>query len=82
MKDCFLRPDGSITNMESMSPCTTGLEETVQKALYHPGISDPGEMITVQHLYLTDHIISAVLITGGPGGYGATKSAEIYHPGN
>ena len=43
MKDCFLRPDGSITNMESMSPCTAGLEETVQKALYHPGISDPGE---------------------------------------
>ena len=46
MKDCFLRPDGSIADMESISACTARLEETVQKALnqnYHPGISDPGE---------------------------------------
>ena len=43
MKDCFLRPDGSIADMESISACTVRLEETVQKALYHPGVSDPGE---------------------------------------
>ena len=46
MKDCFLRSDGSIADMESISACTARLEETVHKALnqkYHPGIHDPGK---------------------------------------
>ena len=48
MKECFLKPDGSIAGMESISACTARLEEIVQKSRslnqkYHPGISDPGE---------------------------------------
>ena len=51
MKDCFLTPEGSIADMESMSACTAGLEKTVKNfwqetlyTLYHPGInSDQGE---------------------------------------
>ena len=38
------------------------------------GIEDPGEMIMVQHFFLTNHIISAVLISEG------NDDAEIYHP--
>ena len=53
MKDCFLTPEGSIADMESMSACTAGLEKTVKNfwqetlyKLYHPDIisdSDQGE---------------------------------------
>ena len=51
MKDCFLTPEGSIADMESMSACTATLEKTVKNfwqetlyTLYHPGInSDQGE---------------------------------------
>ena len=43
MKDCFFKPDGSMADMESISACTARLEEIAQKALNHPGISDPGE---------------------------------------
>ena len=51
MKDCFLTPEGSIADMESMSVCTATLEKTVKNfwqetlyTLYHPGInSDQGE---------------------------------------
>ena len=48
MKDCFLKPRGSIATMTigSMSPCTARLEETVLKALYHdPGESQEGHLI-------------------------------------
>ena len=45
--------------------------------MYYRGIEDPGEMIIKQQYSLiTDHIMSAVLITGGTGG---RQSAEIYH---
>ena len=44
---------------------------------YHVDIKDQGEMIIVQHFFLTNHIISAVLITGG---YRTGQSAEIYYP--
>ena len=45
MKECFLRPDGSMADMESILACTARLEETVRKALNQKnlGIHDPGE---------------------------------------
>ena len=48
MKDCFLKPGGSIATMTigSLSPCTARLEETVLKALYHdPGESQEGHLM-------------------------------------
>ena len=45
MKECFLRSDGSMADMESILACTARLEETVRKALNQKnlGIHDPGE---------------------------------------
>ena len=45
MKECFLRSDGSMADMESIFACTARLEETVRKALNQKnlGIHDPGE---------------------------------------
>ena len=71
--DCGQKPGG----FTRLTPEVLNWVKTV--TIYHPGISDPGEMLIVQHhfLLLTTHVILAVLITGGEG---ALQSAEIYHP--
>ena len=47
--------------------------------MYHPGISDPGEVFGLLTYQIKPFRFSAVLITGG--GWDAWQSAEIYHPG-
>ena len=70
MKDCFLRPEGSITE----SACTAGLEESVQRVLdwvkngtgmeEQPGFSEPVDKM-------------AILITGGDV---TNQAAEVFLP--
>ena len=71
---CGQKPGG----FTRLTPEVLNWVKTVTGMEYHPGISDPGEMLIV-HLFSSfpfiDLIISAVLITGG---FGA--SVEIYHP--
>ena len=60
-----------------LTPEVLNWVKTVAGMEYHPGINDPGDMLIVQHhSVFIDHIISAVLITGGDD---TLQSAEVYH---
>ncbi len=49
--------------------------------IYHPGLSDPGDILIFYHDFVSnDHVISAVLISGGWVAGTPDTSAEIFHP--
>ena len=75
--ECGQKPGG----FTRLTPEVLNWVNAVTGMEYHVGIKDPGEILiktncSASFPLMTDHVVSAVLITGGDG---AGKSAEIYH---